>query len=72
MSLHPEEIEPVPEETTRIARAAFPRGNVRLRLRDVLGTIYTDQLFALAVLPRRRMRMPPCNPPHIVALLCVR
>jgi hypothetical protein len=46
MSLKPEPMEPVPEETAQIARAAFPNGNLCLRLRDTLGTIYTDQLFA--------------------------
>jgi transposase len=46
MSLKPEPIEPVPEETARIARAAFPKGNLCLRLRDTLGSIYSDQLFA--------------------------
>jgi transposase len=46
MSLHPKSIEPVPEETARIARAAFPKGNVYLRLRDELGSLYTDEAFA--------------------------
>src|SRR5262245_34480277 len=46
MSLHPQEIPPVPEETRRVAQAAFPRGNVYTRLRDAFGTIYDDQLFA--------------------------
>src|ERR671923_2965462 len=46
MSLRPELIGPVPEETARIARAAFPRGNPWLRLRDELGTIYPDETFA--------------------------
>jgi transposase len=46
MSLRPEPIRPVPEETARIARAAFRRGNVYLRLRDELGTIYADEAFA--------------------------
>ena len=46
MSLRPEPIGPVPEETARVARAAFPRGNPWLRLRDELGTIYTDETFA--------------------------
>jgi transposase len=36
----------VPEETARVARAAFPRGNPWLRLRDELGIIYTDETFA--------------------------
>jgi transposase len=46
MSLHPQEIPPVPEETRRVAQAAFPRGNVDMRIRDTLGAIYDDQLFA--------------------------
>ncbi len=31
MSLHPEPIPPVPEETVRVARAAFPKGNIYLK-----------------------------------------
>ena len=46
MSLQPTPINPVPEETARVARAAFPKGNRYLEMRDVLGTIYTDELFA--------------------------
>ncbi len=46
MSLRPEPIEPVPEETARIARLAFPRGSTWLRLHDELGTIYEDEAFA--------------------------
>ena len=37
---------PVTEETTRIAPAAFPKCNVYRHIRDELGTIYTDDLFA--------------------------
>jgi transposase len=46
MSLHPQEIPPVPEGTVRVAQAAFPRGNVYMRMRDELGAIYDDHLFA--------------------------
>jgi transposase len=46
MSLQPQEIPPIPEETRRVAQAAFPHGNGYMRLRDELGTIYDDQLFA--------------------------
>src|SRR2546425_727697 len=46
MSLHSKSIEPVPEQTARIARAAFPKGNVYLRLRDEIGSMYTDEAFA--------------------------
>jgi transposase len=41
-----QEIPPIPEETMRVARAAFPRGNVYMRIRDEFGTIYADHLFA--------------------------
>ena len=46
MSLKALPIPPVPEETAHAARAAFPRGNVLMQLRDTLGTIYTDEAFA--------------------------
>ena len=46
MSLKPDPIEPVPEATARIARAAFRRGNPLLKLRDELGPIFADADFA--------------------------
>jgi transposase len=52
MSLHPQDIPPVPEETRRVAQAAFSRGNIYMRLRDELGAIYDDQLFAPLFSPR--------------------
>lgn len=46
MSLNPQEISSIPEETVRIAHAAYPKGNVYMHMRDALGTIYEDTLFA--------------------------
>jgi transposase len=46
MSLHPHVIEPVPEDTARVARAAFPKGHPYLTFRDALGTIFQDEDFA--------------------------
>jgi transposase len=46
MSLKPQAIAPVPAETARVARAAYPKGNVYMQMRDVLGSIYTDKDFA--------------------------
>jgi len=46
MSLKPEGIHAVPEETARIAHAVFPKGNAFMRMRDELGTIYQDETFA--------------------------
>ena len=45
MSLHPHIIEPVPEETARVAHAAFPKGHPYLTFRDALGTIFQDEDF---------------------------
>src|SRR5919205_1797121 len=52
MSLKPSPIEPVPEATARIARAAFRKGNPLLKLRDELGTVFADADFA-GLFPRR-------------------
>ena len=42
MSLNPQPIPPVPPQTVKVAQAAFPKGNLYLRLRDELGVFYTD------------------------------
>jgi transposase len=36
----------IPEETVRVARAAFPKGNVFMQMRDALGPLYTNTPFA--------------------------
>lgn len=46
MSLHPQVFCPVPEETARIAHAAYPKGNLYMKVRDELGTLYEDEKFA--------------------------
>ena len=46
MSLKPEPIGPVPEETTRVARAAFPKGTTFTRMRDEIGVVWGDEDFA--------------------------
>src|SRR5438270_6112932 len=46
MSLPPPTSYSIPEQTRRVARAAFPKGSVCLRLSDELGTIFQDQDFA--------------------------
>lgn len=45
MSLRPEPLEDVPAETARVAQAAFPRGNLYMRMRDELGRLYADEEF---------------------------
>ena len=46
MSLRPSLAGAVPASTAMIARAAFPRGNPHMQLRDTLGAMFTDQQFA--------------------------
>jgi transposase len=59
MSLHPQEIPPIPEETRRVAQAVFPHGNIYMRMRDELGTIYDDQRFAPLFSARGQPAMSP-------------
>lgn len=46
MSLQSQIIAPVPPQTCLIAQAAFPKGNRYILLRNTLGTLYDDALFA--------------------------
>ena len=47
MSLRPQpSIPPVPDDTTRVARAASRRGSPCLLLRDQLGAVFDDAGFA--------------------------
>jgi transposase len=46
MSLRPQLVYLVPEETARVARAALPQGHVYLTMYDRLGVIFRDHDFA--------------------------
>ncbi len=46
MSLHPHAVDPIPQDTARIARAAFRRGSPFMRMRDEIGALFTDEEFA--------------------------
>lgn len=59
MSLRSQPIGAVPEETRRVARAAFPRGHLWLVLRDELGSIFTDESFASLFPQRGQPAIPP-------------
>ena len=67
MSLRPEAIGPIPEETARVARAAFPDGATAMRVRDELGTIYEDEDFADLFPARGR----PAEAPWRLALVTI-
>ena len=67
MSLKPKEIADIPEETKRIAKRAFPKGNIYMQMRDELGTLYEGAEFA-ALFPSRGQ---PAYSPWRLALVCV-
>ena len=46
MSYQPQPLTPIPDETSRVARAAFPAGTLAMQLRDEPAGLYTDQDFA--------------------------
>ena len=50
MSLKTNQMQPVPEEAARVARAAFPKGNAYLTRRDQVGTISTMKTFSISIL----------------------
>ena len=51
MSLKPEPISPIPQETVRLAKAVFPEGSTFMKIRDELGTLFQDEMFA-ALFPK--------------------
>jgi transposase len=67
MSLHPQAIGAVPEETARIARLALSEANLCVRLREVIGPLYEDILF-VSLFPHRGR---PAEAPWRLALVCV-
>jgi transposase len=67
MSLRPQVVYLVPEETARVARAAFPKGNVYMRMHDELGMFYQDLQFV----PLFSTRGQPAEAPARLALVLV-
>ncbi len=65
MSLHPQSFTDVPLETARVARAAFPQGNLYMRMRDEIGGIYEDKAFASLFSPHGQ----PAEAPWRLALV---
>lgn len=67
MSLRPQTVPPVPEETSRVAHAAFPKGNLYLQLRDEIGVLFEDTDFT-ALFPTRGQ---PAFAPWRLALITI-
>lgn len=67
MSMHPQELGAIPVETMRVARAAYAKGSLAMRLRDELGGLYQDEQF-VSLFPSRGQ---PAVAPWRVALVLV-
>jgi len=67
MSLQPTSMYVVPDQTARVAKAAFPKSTLCLQLYDQLGTIFQDQDFA-ELFPRRGQ---PAAAPFRLALVTI-
>src|SRR5207302_9407895 len=57
----------IPAETMRVARAAYPKGTLAMRLRDELGAIYRDEHF-VGLFPSRGQ---PAEAPWRLAIVLV-
>ena len=67
MSLRPQEVPPVPQETARVARAAFRKPNVYMRMRDEFGAVFADAAFAPLFPPHGQ----PAHAPWRLALVTI-
>ena len=67
MSMYPQEIGTIPAETMRVARAAYPKGSLAMRLRDELGGLYQDEQFS-SLFPSRGQ---PAEAPGRLAIVVV-
>jgi transposase len=67
MSVKPFAPSEVPAETARVARAAFPKGNAYMLLRDTLGPLYADAQFTALYSERGQ----PATAPATLALAVV-
>jgi transposase len=59
MSMQPRPWPDVPEQTSRMARAASRKGNLAMRIRDELGEVYADARFTEAFGVRGRPGISP-------------
>src|ERR1700709_2531867 len=57
--MRPRRLPQVPELTARMARAAFPKGTLAIRMRDELGELYGDAEFVSAFGVRGRSGISP-------------
>jgi transposase len=70
MSLKPSPPQPVPEETARIAQAAFPAGNPYLTFREALGPLLQDEALTALVPTCGHSGLPPWRLALVTVLQC--
>jgi hypothetical protein len=61
MSLRPNGFTEIPAETSQVARAAFPKGCLVMRVRDALGPLFTDEQFSELFAARGRPAWSPAR-----------
>jgi transposase len=66
MSLRLNGFTEIPAETSRVARAAFPKGCLVMRVRDALGPLFSDEQFSELFAARGR---PAWSPARLVLVL---
>ncbi|MEW6732341.1 MAG: hypothetical protein AB1489_13520 [Acidobacteriota bacterium] len=67
MSLRPNSKKGIPKETVKVAKAAFAKGDVYIKMRDELGAIYEDEEFAALFSDTGR----PAESPERLALVTI-
>ncbi len=70
MARNPCPIAPIPDETARVARAAFPQGHRYMTMRDILGVLYSDTLFADLYRPVGQYAEPPWRLALVTLMPC--
>jgi transposase len=71
MSLRPNGLPQFPAETSRVARAAFPKGCLAMRARDALGPLFTDEQFVELFAARGRPAWSPARLALVLVLVFV-
>ena len=71
MSLRPDGFTQIPAGTARVARAAFPKGCLAIRVRDELGALFADEQFAVLYPTRGRPAWSPARLALVLVLMFV-
>nr|WP_214319972.1 transposase [Nonomuraea sediminis] len=61
MSLRSTDPDQIPAATLAVARAAFPKGSLAIRIQDALGVLFHDETFAAAFSTRGRPALSPAR-----------